>query len=211
METLLDQGLLWRTRDRRKARERPHWPTGFSRLDAILPDHGWPVGEMVELLVERLYQGGILLLLPLLGQVSKKQYIAWVNPPNIPYPVALRQWGVNLSRVLWIRTPDEESAWAVEQLAASGHLGSLLFWPGTLTYPHSRRLQLAASSGSCCVFILRTLRHRDTSSGAALRLTLRPSSSDQATRPGLNIEIVKGRSSVHRHTYLQLDAYSPRS
>ena len=167
------------------------------------------MGEMVELLIEHLYQGEILLLLPVLSQISQQRHIAWVNPPNIPYPVALQQWGVNLSRILWVQAAsDEESVWAVEQLAASGHLGSLLFWPGKLSYAHSRRLQLAAAHGSCCVFILRTLKHREVSSGAALRLTLQATSSEQALHPGLNIRVIKGRSSIHRQTHLQLSAYA---
>ena len=37
-------------------------------------------------------------------------WIAWVAPPLEPYPPALSQWGVDLSRVLIVRPKDAAEA-----------------------------------------------------------------------------------------------------
>jgi hypothetical protein len=81
--------------------------SGYSKLDRLLPGGGWPLNALTEILLEHYGTGELQLLMPALAHLSQPQddaaeagWITWVAPPFEPYPPALQQWGVNLSRVL---------------------------------------------------------------------------------------------------------------
>jgi cell division inhibitor SulA/protein ImuA len=119
---------------------------------------------------------------------SEPGWIAWIAPPLQPYPPALQQSGINLSRMLVVRPKNSsEILWSAEQALSSGTCAAVLLWPDTLDDQAGRRLQLAAEKGQSWAIAFRPLSSRAEPSAAALRVALH--SGEQGTR----LSILKSR------------------
>jgi len=115
-------------------------------------------------------------------------WIAWVAPPFQPYPPALQQWGLDLSRMLIVRPrTNSEVLWSAEQALSSGTCAAVLLWPERLDDQASRRLQLAAEKGASWAIAFRPLAARTEPSAAALRIEM------QANASGTRLSIFKSR------------------
>jgi hypothetical protein len=179
-EKLLQNPRHWRGRDR--ANTSQGFPSGYPKLDHHLPGGGWPQHALTEILLEHYGMGELQLLMPALVRLSKPQeceasdeagWIAWISPPFQPYPPALLQWGINLSRILIVRPRQEnETLWSAEQALSSGNCAAVLMWLNTLDDYSSRRLQLAAEKGRSWAIAFRPLAALSQSSAAALRIQL---------------------------------------
>ncbi len=164
-------------------------PTGFAGLDALLPGGGWPVGAIAELMPQSAGIGELRLLLPALAALARAgHYIAWVEPPWLPYAPALAQAGLPPERMFVIRTAAaQESLWAAEQALRCPVFGAVLGWPTAITDRNVRRLQLAAEAGGSLGILYRPAQAAGEPSPAALRLRL------SAVAGGLAVEIHKAR------------------
>jgi hypothetical protein len=67
--------------------------TGYAALSAELPGGGWPLGKLVELLVQQPGVGEIRLLRPALAAIASRP-IALVQPPHIPNTLAFTYLGI---------------------------------------------------------------------------------------------------------------------
>jgi hypothetical protein len=162
-----------------------------------LPGGGWPQQSLTEILVEQYGIGELQLLMPALARLSvddpltpyaEPGWIAWVAPPFQPYPPALQQRGINLSRLLIVRPKDDsEILWSAEQALSSGTCAAVLLWPERLDDQSSRRLQLAAEKGRSWAVAFRPLTARHEPSAAALRIEV------QARQQGTCIDVFKSR------------------
>ena len=158
--------------------------SGYPELDRHLPGGGWPRESLTEILTEHYGIGELRLLMPALARLSAESpqhdftepgWIAWVAPPFQPYPPALQQCGIDLSRMLIVRPKSaNEILWSAEQALSSGTCAAVLLWPEILDDQASRRLQLAAEKGRSWAVAFRPLAARGQSSAAALRLELHP-------------------------------------
>lgn len=193
LDKLLESPRLWRGHAGGSA-----WQglaTGYPRLDEHLPGGGWPRHALTEILLEHYGCGELKLLMPALARLSQERqdgteagWLAWVAPPFHPYPPALLQWGIDLTRVLIVRPrTGREALWAAEQALTSGNCAAVLLWPQVLDSAAGRRLQLAAGQGRCWAVAFRPVRARDEHSAAALRLEIMPGTG------GTDIHIVKNR------------------
>lgn len=113
------------------------------------------------------------LFLPALAWLSRKRWLACIDPPHIPYAPALACAGIDLARLLCIRGGNaRESAWAMEQTLCSESCGAALAW---LPHPDMRtlrRLQLAAEKGKSTAILFRPVAAANEPSPAALRLRM---------------------------------------
>ena len=193
IEKLLENPRVWRGRS-----ATPAWrglASGYARLDRHLPGGGWPPCALTEILLAHYGAGELKLLMPALARLSRVAddsdaagWIAWVAPPFHPYPPALMQWGIDLSRVLIVRPKTAtETLWAAEQALSSGNCAAVLLWSGSLDDASSRRLQLAAEEGRSWAVAFRPLEAQAEPSAAALRIRL------TATRGGTEVDILKSR------------------
>ncbi|MGH8658747.1 MAG: translesion DNA synthesis-associated protein ImuA [Gammaproteobacteria bacterium] len=172
LEAVLQDPRVWRL-----GRESPARPagiaTGFAALDALLPGRGWPRGALTEIVTAGQGSGALGLLIPALADLSQsEQWLAWIDPPYLPYAPALARRGIDLARVLIVlgtRTRGE-MLWAVEQALRSGACGAVLVWLRSAHPRELRRLQLAAEVGQCWGVVFRPSVALDESSPAALRL-----------------------------------------
>lgn len=201
LEKLLKNPLVWRGQAQA---DNPGSTTGlasgYPRLDQELPGGGWPQHALTEILLEYYGSGELKLLMPALARLSQSQadlplageveagWIAWIAPPYEPYPPALKQWGIDLSRVLIVRTRQaEEALWAAEQALSSGNCAAVLLWSEAFDDTASRRLQLAAEKGQSWAIAFRSLKALRQPSAAALRIRLR------ADKQGTDLDILKSR------------------
>lgn len=183
----------------------PGLPTGFAALDAVLPGGGWPVGALTEVLPAREGIGEVRLLLPALAALSRRgRWLAWIDPPHIPYAPALCGAGVDLSRMVLVqpRRP-EEALWAAEQALASGAPAAVLMWLKGLEDRPLRRLQLAAERGRCWGVLFRPPGAAARPSPAALRLTVTPAEA------GVAVQVVKCRGAAGGKPPLTLPLTGP--
>jgi len=195
LESLLENPRLWRGHTH--ARLRAGLSTGYEKLDRHLPGGGWPRHSLTEILVEHYGIGELEILMPALARLSvddpamphlEPGWVAWVAPPFVPYPPALQQSGIDLSRLLIVRPKDSiETLWAAEQALVSGTCSAVLLWPERLDDQAGRRLSLAAEKGRSWAIAFRPLAARRQPSAAALRLAI------QAGHDGADVDILKSR------------------
>ena len=195
LNELLENPRVWRGRQARGSEA--GLPTGYDKLDRSLPGGGWPQPSLTEILVEQYGIGELQLLMPALSNLSADDpltpyaepgWIAWVAPPFQPYPPALQEWGIDLSRLLIVRPKDDsEVLWSAEQALSSGTCAAVLLWPEKLDDQSSRRLQLAAEKGQSWAVAFRPLAARREPSAAALRIEI------QASEQGTQLDVFKSR------------------
>jgi cell division inhibitor SulA/protein ImuA len=186
---------LWRAHDLPADDAAHARSSGFAALDAELPGGGWPQGQLIELLIDAPGLGELSLLAPALAAVSaERRACVWVLPmqdgrrpaarftavPPLPYAPALQASGIDPAGCMYVQpaTP-RESWWSMEQTLRADHLGAVIGWLPEGTQHGSdadfralRRLHLLAAQQRALVFVLRSTRHADTPSPAALRLQL---------------------------------------
>jgi len=163
--------------------------TGYAQLDDALPGGGLPVGALTEILPQTEGIGELRVVMPALAQLTRNQrYVAFVEPPYIPYPPALAQHSVRLEQIVMLRkqTPSL-SLWASEQMLRCSAFGAVLLWSTAVNDKALRRLQLAAEAGGNLAIVYRPATAARMASPAALRLAL------HADNDGLRIEIKKCR------------------
>lgn len=189
LEQLRRHPSIWR-------RQRPPssaLPTGFPALDALLPDAGWTMGALTEILTRQEGVGELRLAMPALADLSARgRWLVWVEPPYVPYAPALEARGIVLSRLLWVRSRNSaQQLWSAEQALRSGACGAVLAWPSQVHQRRLRRLQLAAESGGAWALLFRRGVSSGAGSPASLRLRVAP-----ADPPGENrlaVEVLKCR------------------
>ena len=195
LDSLLSNPRIWRGRN--PAQGSAGIASGYDTLDRHLPGGGWPRQALTEILTEHYGVGELRLLMPALVALSAEDpladfeepgWIAWVAPPYQPYPPALQQWGLDLSRVLIVRPKtDAEVLWSAEQALSSGTCAAVLLWPEKLDDQAGRRLQLAAEKGNSWAIAFRPWAAHAEPSAAALRIAL------QAGSKGTHLHILKSR------------------
>jgi hypothetical protein len=164
-------------------------PTGFAALDAQLPGGGWPRAALTELLINQRGIGELRLLAPALARLSQEdKWLALIAPPHLPYAPGFESLGVNLSRLVVVRTKsDGESLWAAERCLRSGTCAAVVAWPGVGTERTQRRLQAAAEEGKSFGVVFGHTRQAAQPSPAPLRIQL------SAGRNRLDLQILKRR------------------
>lgn len=163
----------------------PVQATEHVALDQALPGGGLPVGAVTEILAASFGIGELRLVLPVLARLTRNdRYVAFVDPPYLPYPPALAQQNVRLKKIITIRAA-ADSLWAAEQMLRCSAFGAVLVWHAALHDKEVRRLQLAAEAGGTLALIYRA--GPQVSSPAALRLALR------ACGDGVRVEVLKCR------------------
>lgn len=191
--------------------------TGHAVLSKQLPGGGWPVGTLVDLLLQQPGIGEMRLLRPALAAAAARR-IVLLQPPHPPQALALAALGVPPAQLIWLRpSRTSDALWAAEQVLRSGSCGALLFWTNHVRGDSLRRLHLAAQSGETLFFMMRPLAAAQDSSPAPLRLSLRPAAG------GLEVGFVKRRgpqrdaplflpltpSLLQRHAFVDRPAPAP--
>lgn len=162
---------------------------GHTTLANGLPGGGWPLGNLMELLLEHAGSAELQLLKPALSAL-KHRHIALLQTPYQPQTLALAAMGLDSRYLLWLRCQRPQDAlWTAEQVLRNGSCGALLFWTDKMRSENLRRLHLAAQSSQTLFCVMRPNHYAQQPSPAILRL--------QVTRiaQGLRLSILKRRGS----------------
>ncbi len=106
LDELLHHPSVWRASSAEGAPKT--LPTGFRRLDERLPGGGWPLDTLIELLLPAHGVGELNLLVPALRELGNgvpgpRRWIAWIEPPHLPYAPALAGAGLDPARMLIVQ------------------------------------------------------------------------------------------------------------
>jgi protein ImuA len=160
--------------------------SGFARLDAELPDGGWPRGALSELLLAHPGVGEMRLLAPALVATQRDgRLVMLFDPPAALAAAALAVLGFAVDELLVVETrarlaPGSDGLWALEQALKSGHVGAIVAWlPQRLRAERLRRLQLAAHRHDGVAFILREAAAAARPTAAPLRVALHAGGADR--------------------------------
>ncbi|WP_074774567.1 translesion DNA synthesis-associated protein ImuA [Paraburkholderia fungorum] len=168
--------------------------TGYEALSAELPGGGWPLGALMELLVQQPGVGEIRLLQPVLAAVSKRP-VALIQPPHVSNGLAFSYLGLPAAKLVRIRAPRTADAlWSAERILRTGSCGALLFWQPHIRTDALGRLHLAAQATETLLVLVRPLASAADASPAALRLGLRPAEG------GLIVDVLKRRRPIRNET-----------
>ena len=176
LNNLLKETGLWRASGiDRECRKNPG--SGFPDLDLELPGSGWPADGVTEFLHDQYGIGEFRLLAPAQARLSQEQarWLLLVNPPYIPYPPALAQAGIDLSRIVICQPKtNRDYLWVLENALASQSCSTVIAWPGKILDKQIRRLQVASKSGHCWSILFRPEQAAKHASPAELRIRIRP-------------------------------------
>ncbi len=188
MSALLESNQLWHARELLGVQPaaRQGIATGCAALDAALPGHGWPAGQLCELICAHGTSGEWSLILPaLLTQLAqlpltpskKPAQLVLINPPYVPYIPAWQASGIAPNAVLKIDTSAHaqsasRACWVAEQALHCADVAAVVAWLPRVSADALRRLQIAAAQSQILLFVVRPLAAREQSSPAALRLVL---------------------------------------
>ena len=167
--------------------------TGHAALDAQLPAGGWPVGALVEVLQGKNNLNEWRLLLPALARCSGP--VLLVGAPHQPFGPGLAAQGLDPQRLLCVTAQTTaQRLWACEQALRCADVTAVLAWLPQVRPEQLRRLQMAASTHSKLLFVMRPLAAREESSPAALRVLVSGQGSGQGSgQEGLALHILKRR------------------
>ncbi len=184
-------------------------PSGHAALDALLPGGGWPLGALIEILVENDGIGELGLIMPALAALTRaRRRVALIAPPYIPYPPALEAAGIDLDQLVRIDAGAGDTHWSAEQCLRAGCCAAIVHWLPKVDYKQLRRLQLASESGDALAFLLRPSGAADQASPAPLRLLVSSSGASTSSGTSTCVEILKCRGSMNhrRETRIALRA-----
>jgi hypothetical protein len=177
---------LWRASQLARSRGRVV-DTGYPALSSELPGGGWPVGALVDLLVQRPGVGELRMLRPALATVAARPVVL-LQPPHTPNAHGLSYIGLPVDKVMQVKAPKTADAlWSAEQVLRAGTCGALVFWMQHVQASSLRRLHLAAQASETLFFMVRPAASAQDSSPAVLRLLVKPAAD------GVAVEIVKRR------------------
>ncbi|WP_101927374.1 MULTISPECIES: translesion DNA synthesis-associated protein ImuA [Luteimonas] len=189
LDSLLAARTLWHA-GRSPESGRDGEPTGHARLDALLPQGGWPRRSLTELLLPADGVGELSLLLPTLARMTGAGgTVAMIAPPYVAYAPAWQAAGIDLACLAIIDAAPRDALWAFEQCLRSGACAAVVGWPAQADAPALRRLQVACDTGDCLGFALRDRRHAANPSPAALRIE---HAGEAAGRPAWHVRKCRG-------------------
>jgi len=155
-------------------------------LDDLIPGGGLPLGGLVEVLSDE--ASGALRLSLSWAQKSIASKAAWavLDAGASFYPPAAQPLGLEIAKLILVRCPARQAAWAFNQLLRCPDVGASFLDAHDLgrgldnmTY---RRLQLAAERGQGLGFILRPREAARRPCWAALRLLVEPNAEQKLLR-----------------------------
>ncbi|MEK7877392.1 MAG: translesion DNA synthesis-associated protein ImuA, partial [Pseudomonadota bacterium] len=180
---ILAHPAIWRG-NRPVAVSLPSLSTGFPVLDAALPGGGWPTAALIEILPQHEGIGELRILGHALSRLTDQgRFLVWIAPPYLPYAPALRSAGIDLARLIIVKTHSpRETLWATEQALRSNACAAVLAWPLTANYAELRRLQIAAEGNPVLAVLFRSPRVARETTPAPLRLSLATAHGELAVR-----------------------------
>lgn len=179
-------------------------PTGFAELDQALPGQGWPLGQLIEVMLHHPGCGELQLFRHALAGLLPERSIALVRPPHPPCIQAWANWKLAPERLLWLQpSSTADTLWATEQVLRHNSCAAVFCWAHPIRTASLRRLQLLARQSDSLCIVLRPSSVLNQASAAVLRLAIQP------CRQGMQVRIIKRQGATHP-VPLTLQLYASR-
>jgi protein ImuA len=172
-------------------------------LDAF-PEGCFPLGAVHEFICEGLEDyaatGGFItaLLAPMMPAGGAT---LWISSKRTLFPPALKSFGIEPERVVFVDLPNESDvAWVMEEALKCAGLSAVVGEMGELSFTTSRRLQLAVEQSRVTGFILRNTPRKLGTTACVSRWKISSLPSEPAEGlPGIgfprwNVELLKVRN-----------------
>lgn len=192
IDNLLKHPKVWRLGDL-KIKGQSGISTGFPQLDKELPDNGWPLSSLTEMLCDDEGIGEISVLLPALASLHKEGKPAIIIAPRyFLYPSAWEVAGIDLTKLLIVEATGKDLLWSADEALKSGCCGMVIIFAQQvrLDYTQLRRFHLAANKSNVLCMLYRTSNTKNIPSAAPLRLVM------DANNGLLRVHIIKRRGAL---------------
>jgi len=210
-----DQSLLAKVWQSSKRTDSGHSTvsSGYSKLDALFANQGWPLGVTTEIGLAQPGIGELRLLLPAIRSLQQRhssaQHVLWIAPPLNPFASSLAKEGVDLDLLTIVEIDNASQAiWAAEQALLSNSCAAVIVWMGKWRLENKtlRCLQLAAEKSVCWNVVFRHESCLQQASISHLRLNLQATPLSE-----LDIHILKQPNSwANQHCRLSLSPHYAR-
>jgi len=176
---------------------------GLGPMNAAFPGGIFPVGAIHEFIspTEACAAAANGFLAGLVGTLMKKEGIClWISVGHKLFPSALKFFGVEPHRVIFINVRREKDAlWVMEQGLKCNALAAVVAEIRDVSFAESRRLQLAVETSKVTGFLHRERPRTDNTLACVSRWKIRPLSSRTNGLPGvgfpcLEVELAKIRN-----------------
>ena len=133
--------------------------------------------------------------------IQNKGVMAWVGPNKTIYPPALKHFGLDPGRILFIEVKKEKDMkWVLEETLKSGGFSAVVGEMNGIDFTTSRRFQLAVEQSQATGFLLNTNKSKPNNNAclSRWRISSLPSeSADELPGPGFpcwKVELLKMRN-----------------
>jgi protein ImuA len=177
---------------------------GLESVEAVFPNAVFPTGAIHEFLTEEPehaaacggFLGGLLQVL-----MQKGGICLWISTSRSLFPPALKSFGVNPDRIIFIDLKRERDLlWAMEEALKCGSLAAVVAEIGEISFTESRRLQLVVEKSRVTGFILRGSTQKMSTTACVARWKITPLPSElEDGMPGVgfprwSVELLKVRN-----------------
>lgn len=170
-------------------------------LDDFFPNKSFPLASIHEFLTAgNEYTAATAgFITCLLSSLMKKGAVsAWISPSQTIFPPALKSFGIDPDKMIFIKIPNQKSGlWVMEEALKCEGLASVVGEIPDINFTASRRLQLAVEKSRVTGFIIRDHSRNLNSNACTARWKISPlPSSSENNLPGVgfprwNIELLK--------------------
>lgn len=177
--------------------------TGLWEVERAFPDHTFPLGAVHEFISNAKENAAATngFMAGLLGQLVKKGTAVWVSNKRIIYPPALKNYGIDPERIIFIDLwKQKEVLWAIEEALKCDAIAAVIGELSELSFTESRRLQLAVEQSKVTGFIHRYDPRSENVTACVSRWKIVPLSGNISDGlPGVgfsrwNVQLVKVRN-----------------
>jgi len=128
-------------------------------LDEAFPHHTFPLGAVHELMVPAPEEAAATsgFMCGLMGALLRptKGVAVWISARRTVFPPALKAFGIQPERLLFVEVPHErEALWAIEEALKSPALTAVVGELRDISFTASRRLQLAVEQSRVTGFVI---------------------------------------------------------
>jgi len=177
---------------------------GLEPVESAFPNAVFPTGAIHEFLTEEPehaaacggFLGGLLQVLMQQGGIC-----LWISTARSLFPPALKTFGVNPDRIIFIDLKRERDLlWAMEEALKCGSLAAVVAEVSEMSFTESRRLQLVVEKSRVTGFILRSSTKKLSATACVARWKITPLPSElENGMPGVgfprwNVELLKVRN-----------------
>lgn len=160
---------------------------GLGPIESAFPNHTFPTGALHEFISTRPeFTAAIGGFIASIIQTLLKSggVCVWVSYTRRIYPPALKRFGVDPDRIIFIDVPREKDVlWVTEEALKCSGIAAVICETRLLNFMESRRLQLAIEQSHVTGFIVRKDVRQITTTVCTARWTVKPLRSKP--RPGM--------------------------